>query len=154
QGNKIYGQIHSPGIEPAAITVGAANSLQTTNRDDDSITSYSSRGPTRGRYTDENNVVHYDNLIKPDLVAPGNKLAGAESPNNHLVQGNGALHVHGNGAEDGEMVMSGTSVATPVVAGSVALLLQSNPNMTPNLVKAVLELTAQPLQGVNNLEQG
>jgi subtilisin family serine protease len=154
QGNKIYGQIHSPGIEPSAITVGAANTFQTTNRDDDGITTYSSRGPTRGHYTDDQGVVHYDNLIKPDMVAPGNKIAGAEADHNHVVQGNGGTHVPGTSGTAAEMVMSGTSVATPVVAGSVALLLQANPNMTPNLVKGVLEYTAQPLAGFNTLEQG
>ena len=37
-GQKIYGQIHSPGIEPAAITVGATNTFGTDNRSDDQIT--------------------------------------------------------------------------------------------------------------------
>ncbi|HEX8775669.1 MAG TPA: S8 family serine peptidase, partial [Pyrinomonadaceae bacterium] len=43
-GNKIYGQIHSPGNEPSAITVGAANSFGTDFRSDDGVASYSSRG--------------------------------------------------------------------------------------------------------------
>ncbi|MDQ3817882.1 MAG: S8 family serine peptidase, partial [Acidobacteriota bacterium] len=47
-GNKIYGQIHSPGDEPSAITVGAANTYGTDSRSDDGIATYSSRGPTRG----------------------------------------------------------------------------------------------------------
>src|SRR5207244_1844878 len=46
-GAKIYGQIHSPGNEPSAITVGAANAFGTDERADDTVTSYSSRGPTR-----------------------------------------------------------------------------------------------------------
>ncbi len=46
-GRKQYGGIHAPGNEPSAITVGASNSLGTNGRGDDSITSYSSRGPTR-----------------------------------------------------------------------------------------------------------
>ena len=115
---------------------------------------YSSRGPTRGHYTDPAGVIHYDNLIKPDLVAPGNKIVSAESPGNKLIGENPALHVRGTNPNDGELLMSGTSVSTPVVAGSVALLLQRNPALTPNLVKAVLEYTSQPLAGFNNLEQG
>ncbi|MBK6724728.1 MAG: S8 family serine peptidase [Acidobacteria bacterium] len=47
QGQKMYGQIHSPGSSPHAITVGASNSLGTTARNDDVMASYSSRGPTR-----------------------------------------------------------------------------------------------------------
>lgn len=72
-GNKIYGQIHSPGAEPSVITVGAANTFGTDSHADDGVATYSSRGPTRGSYTDANNVRHYDNLLKPDLIAPGNK---------------------------------------------------------------------------------
>ncbi|MFN7929563.1 MAG: S8 family serine peptidase [Blastocatellia bacterium] len=62
-GNKVYGGIHSPGIEPAAITVGAANTYGTDTRSDDTVTTYSSRGPTRGYYTDAAGVKHYDDLI-------------------------------------------------------------------------------------------
>src|SRR5947199_7749960 len=67
-GQKVYGTIHSPGIEPSAITVGASNSYGTDDRSDDSVTSYSSRGPTRSYSTDTSGVRHYDHLIKPDLV--------------------------------------------------------------------------------------
>ncbi|HYU98505.1 MAG TPA: S8 family serine peptidase, partial [Pyrinomonadaceae bacterium] len=67
-GQKTYGGIDSPGIEPSVITVGATNSFGTDARSDDAIASYSSRGPTRGYSTDAYGVKHYDNLIKPDLV--------------------------------------------------------------------------------------
>ncbi|MFZ0750728.1 MAG: S8 family serine peptidase, partial [Pyrinomonadaceae bacterium] len=50
-GRKVYGQIHSPGIEPAALTVGASNSYGTDSRHDDTITTFSSRGPTRSSWT-------------------------------------------------------------------------------------------------------
>jgi len=78
-GNKIYGQIHAPGNEPSVITVGAVNTFGTDSRADDGIATYSSRGPTRSYFTDANGVKHYDNLLKPELVAPGNKLIYAES---------------------------------------------------------------------------
>lgn len=52
------------------------------------------------------------------------------------------------------MYLSGTSMATPIVSGAVALMLQTNPKLTPNLVKTVLQYTAQPLAGFNTLEQG
>src|ERR1041384_7882336 len=78
-GNKIYGQIHSPGDDPSVITVGAANTFGTDVRNDDGVATYSSRGPTRGHYTDASGVKYYDNLVKPDLVAPGNKLIFAEA---------------------------------------------------------------------------
>src|SRR6185369_11253861 len=85
EGNKIYGHIHSPGNEPSAITVGASNTFGTDERSDDVVTSYSSRGPTRSFTTDADGVRHYDNLIKPDLVAPGNRLIDAEANGNYLV---------------------------------------------------------------------
>ncbi|HET9529204.1 MAG TPA: S8 family peptidase, partial [Blastocatellia bacterium] len=154
-GKKIYGAIHSPGIEPSAITVGAVNTFGTDSRSDDSIASYSSRGPTRGFYTDASGVRHYDNLIKPDLVAPGNRLIAAKSPNNLLVRKNPALDAStNNDPARGLMYLSGTSMATPVAAGAAALILQRNPALTPNLVKALLQYTAQPLAGFNTVEQG
>src|SRR5256714_8545378 len=84
-GQKVYGQIHCPGNEPSAITVGAANSYGTNARNDDTIATFSSRGPTRSFWTDAAGVRHYDNLMKPDLVAPGNKIVDAESDHNLLV---------------------------------------------------------------------
>ena len=48
RGQKVYGGINSPGIEPSVITVGASNTFGTDARSDDTVASYSSRGPTRG----------------------------------------------------------------------------------------------------------
>jgi subtilisin family serine protease len=154
-GNEVYGGVHSPGICPYAITVGAANTYQTDARFDDGVDTYSSRGPTRGYYTDIAGVKHYDNLIKPDLVAPGNKIIDAEAAGNYLVTSNPAMDAGVSSFAPHKMMrMSGTSMATPAVAGAVALMLEENPALTPNLIKAILEYTAQPLVGFNNLEQG
>ncbi|MET0647192.1 MAG: S8 family serine peptidase [Pyrinomonadaceae bacterium] len=154
-GNKIYGQIHSPGNDPSVITVGAANTFGTDARNDDGVATYSSRGPTRSFRTDAFGVRHYDNLIKPDLVAPGNRIIDAQSANNLLVTQNPTLdaNVSGSAARE-QMQLSGTSMATPVVAGAAALLLQANPTLTPNLVKALLMYTAQQLPSYNTFEQG
>ncbi|MFN2456394.1 MAG: S8 family serine peptidase, partial [Pyrinomonadaceae bacterium] len=84
-GQKIYGAIHSPGIEPSALTVGASNSYGTVSRADDTVTTYSSRGPTRSFWTDDLGVKHYDDMLKPELVAPGNKMVFAEADNNLIV---------------------------------------------------------------------
>jgi hypothetical protein len=63
----------------------ASNTFGTDSRSDDQVASYSSRGPTRSRWTDTSGTTHYDNIIKPDLVAPGNKLVFAKSPGNLLI---------------------------------------------------------------------
>ncbi|HYL98457.1 MAG TPA: S8 family peptidase, partial [Blastocatellia bacterium] len=157
KGNKLYGTIESPGIEPSAITVGAANTYGTDSRADDGITSYSSRGPTRGYVQDAaTGQTIYDNLIKPDLVAPGNKIIAAEAYGADLVADYPQLDAsqYETNPHHYLMCMSGTSVSAPVVSGAAALLLQENPNLTPNQVKAILTYTAQPLAGFNTLEQG
>src|SRR5215207_5353030 len=154
-GNKLYGHIHSPGNEPSVITVGATNTLGTDDRSDDTVATFSSRGPTRSFTTDDDGVRHYDNLVKPDLVAPGNKLIEAEAAGNYLVTQTPSMDAGVSGAENRKMMyLSGTSMATPVAAGTAALMLQANPSLTPNLVKALLMYTAQPLAGFNMLEQG
>ncbi len=154
-GQKLYGAIHSPGDEPLAVTVGAANSFGSNGRSDDALTSYSSRGPTRGFWTDDGGARHYDNLLKPDLVAPGNKIVGAAASNNALLAGHPELNADASQpAARRMMYLSGTSMSAPVVAGAAALLLQANPSLTPSLVKALLMLTAQPVYGFNTLEQG
>jgi serine protease AprX len=154
-GQKVYGQIHSPGIEPSVITVGAANTYGTDSRADDTMTTYSSRGPTRGYWTDAAGLKHYDNLIKPDVVAPGNKIVDAESPGNLLVTQHPELDAGVSSDPTRKMMrLSGTSMATPVVAGTAALMLQANSKLTPNLVKAILMYTSQPLAGSNTFEQG
>ncbi len=161
-GNKLYGGIHSPGIDPSVLTVGAANTFDTDRRSDDRIATYSSRGPTRGYTADAAGVKHYDNLIKPDVVAPGNRIISASSQNpdgednfNNLVQTYPTLAVNtSKKLEDRTMLLNGTSVAAPVVAGAAALLFELNANLTPNLVKAILMYSAQPIPGYNTLEQG
>lgn len=154
-GNKIYGTIHSPGIEPSAITVGAANTKGTDARSDDVVCTYSSHGPTRG-YTSSGGVRVYDNYIKPDLVAPGNKIISAEAYNCDTIRDHPELDAnqYESNSYHYVMYMSGTSVAAPVVSGAAALLLQVNPTLTPNLIKAILMYSAQPLPGFNVLEQG
>jgi subtilisin family serine protease len=154
-GAKLYGAIHSPGVEPSVITVGAANTFGTDARGDDGIASYSSRGPTRGGWTDLLGVRHHDNLVKPDLVAPGNKIIDAAAEDNYLITKNPSLDAGVSPADSRRMMyLNGTSMATPAVAGAAALMLQANPTLTPNLVKTILMYTAQQLQGANLLEQG
>jgi subtilisin family serine protease len=118
-GQKIYGRIHSPGNEPAAITVGASNSFGSDARFDDVVTTYSSRGPTRSLSTDANGLRHYDNVLKPDVVAPGNKIVGAAGAGNLLLASHPELNANVSTWPTRRMMyLSGSSMATPVVAGT------------------------------------
>lgn len=156
-GNKVYGGITSPGISPAAITVGATNTLGTNVRSDDSIAPYSSRGPTMSRTTDLlTGEVTYDYLVKPDLVAPGCRVVSLERYQNYLVTTYPVLHVdNGPTSSKGRyMTLSGTSMSTGVVSGAIALILQANPGLTPNLVKSILMYSAQIMDGPDLFEQG
>ncbi|HZS10461.1 MAG TPA: S8 family serine peptidase, partial [Blastocatellia bacterium] len=104
-GTIVYGGIHSPGIDPMVITVGAANTYGTDARSDDTVATYSSRGPT---YTDR--------LMKPDLVAPGNKIMGAEAARNALVTAHPQLDFAGlSDSKKDLMTLNGTSMAAPIV---------------------------------------
>lgn len=74
---------------------------------------FSSRGPTS------------DGRIKPDIAAPGHNITAARS-----------------GTTGGYVTYSGTSMATPFVAGTVALMLDANPGLSPQQVKDTLASTA------------
>lgn len=110
-----------------AIIVGATDDRDTIIRNDDMIAEYSSRGPRK----DNNDGNPYDEL-KPDISAPGTGITNAQ----YDRYGDGS----GNGYEPRG---SGTSYATPNVAGIVALMLEANPNLTPELVKEILHFTAE-----------
>jgi serine protease AprX len=126
------GTISSPGIAPSIITVGAMDDKDTVDRSDDTIASFSSRGPT------------IEGLVKPDVVAPGVDIVSLRSPNSFL-----AKQIGGSGPY---ISMSGTSMATPICAGIVALLLQQNPELTPNDVKRILTRTAEDRELAPNVQ--
>jgi subtilisin family serine protease len=77
--------------------------------------------------TDISGVKHYDNLVKPDLVAPGNKIVEAEAINNSIVRATPALDAGISLDPTRKMMkLNGTSMASPAVAGAAALMLQAN----------------------------
>jgi serine protease AprX len=136
-----YGTIVSPGNDPYVITVGATKTNGTKSRLDDSIASYSAKGPTA-----------VDHIVKPDLVAPGNGVISLlASPNCTLATNYPNTQVspssyqtwgaYSNAAPN-YFRLSGTSMATPVVSGAAALILQQQPFLTPDQVKARLMKTA------------
>lgn len=107
-----------PGDTPAAITVGAIDR-------NDAIASFSSRGPNR------------DGSVKPDVTNMGVGLVAARASGVSSSKPVGQYY----------QAMSGTSMATPMTAGTVALLLSAKPDLTPAQVKDALTKTAKPLGG-------
>ena len=147
-----YGSIQSPGNDPYVITVGAAKRVFNpdgsvdVNRTDDKIATYSSRGPSR-----------VDLILKPDIIAPGNKIISLDAQGSALdaynngsnqipyasYVGSQALTSLGIMGSSGDYFqLSGTSMASPVVAGAAALMLQASPSLTPDAVKARLMVSA------------
>ena len=124
--NDGYATITAPANHPSVITVGAMNMVGTDTRADDKITTYSSKGPSL-----------IDHVVKPDLVAPGNVIVSLNARGSELFKSFQDNHV-GNKL----FRLSGTSMAAPMVSGAAVLLIEQNPNLTPDQVKARLMRTA------------
>jgi serine protease AprX len=141
-----YGAITAPANAPWVLTVGASSTEGTIERGDDVIAPYSSRGPTM-----------YDYGAKPDLVAPGTGTVSLSDPFGRLYVEKPNLLLPGALEYSWfmpYMSLSGTSMAAPAISGTVALMLQANPNLTPNLVKAILQFTAEVHPTYNWITQG
>ena len=130
EGKRIMGGIGSPGNSPYAMTVGALDTKGTAERADDVVAAFSSSGPTR-----------FDLVLKPDLVAPGRRVTSAEAAGSVLSVGFPERHVAGSGP-NAYIQGSGTSMATAVVSGAAAVLLEERPGMRPLTTKAALQMTS------------
>ena len=126
-----FGTIVVPGNDPSVITVGATMTEVTSTRVDDQIASYSSKGPTA-----------IDHTAKPDLVAPGNRLVSLRVAGSTLDSTYPGYEIWPTSGTSMYYELSGTSMATPVVSGAVALMLQQNSALTPDQVKSRLMKTA------------
>ncbi|MFQ5878527.1 MAG: S8 family serine peptidase, partial [Acidobacteriota bacterium] len=135
-----YGTITSPGNEPSVITVGAMDDSDTATITDDVLAWYSSKGPTL-----------IDHVVKPDIVAPGSRIVSARAIDSYLDTQYHHLTLKvdeykdkpGRADKDGDYYeLAGTSMAAPMVAAAAALMIQSEPALTPDTVKARLMKSA------------
>jgi len=129
--------IGTPGNTSEALTVGAYDDKNTAEKSDDTMAFFSSRGPTTR-----------DGVTKPDIASPGVQIVALRSPGSMIDKEN-VPHLG-----DYYVLLSGTSMATPVMAGVVADMLQANPNLSPAEVKEIVMKTAHQLKDASPTMQG
>jgi len=118
--------LYPPANDPFVITVGTMEDLGSLSTEDDFVGTFSAYGIT------------LDGFAKPDIVAPGRNLISllaSTSATGYI--GHPKHHVN-----EFYFRMSGTSMSAPVVTGTVALLLQDEPGLTPDQIKYRLMVTA------------
>ncbi|HEX2231947.1 MAG TPA: S8 family serine peptidase [Thermoleophilaceae bacterium] len=122
---------YAPGNDPFAIAAGAVNDRNTRATEDDLLATWSSRGVTQ------------DGFHKPDVLAPGTSLAAPVPVGSDLTEE--CPDCTGGGRY---FKMGGTSMSAALVSGVAALILEENPDWTPNQVKGALRSTLTDVPGV------
>ncbi len=132
-GNDILG-VDAPAADPFVVSVGATDMGKDPSVADDSVPNWSRVG---------------DSTRAPDVVAPGTSLVSLRDPGSFVDQN----HPEGLVGTD-YFKGSGTSQATAVVSGAAALLIQQNPDLTPDQVKALLVGGATQVPSGSQLTEG
>lgn len=127
--------IGSPGLANKAITVGATDKFPT-------MVDFSSKGPVVQMLDIQNEI------IKPNLVAPGVNICAARA---NIIYISASVSIKGGGGaptdcDSNHLVLSGTSMAAPHVAGAAALLKQLYPQWTPAEIKGALMAVTEDLR--------
>ncbi|MFJ5597825.1 S8 family serine peptidase [Micromonospora parva] len=118
--------VGAPGAASAALTVGAVDRA-------DNLAEFSSRGPRLG-----------DNGLKPEITAPGVGIIAARAAGTAM----------GTPVDDAYTTASGTSMATPHVAGAAAILAQEHPDWSAVKLKDALVSTTKANPALTVFEQG
>jgi serine protease AprX len=127
---------YAPANDPYVITVGATDDAGTKAIDDDALESWSSRGTTQ------------DGFEKPDVLAPGSHMVSTMSPGAEYTR------LCPTCVTDGSYFrVGGTSMAAGVASGEAALLLEVDPTLTPNEVKAQLVRRTRAVESAKPTDQ-
>jgi subtilisin family serine protease len=127
--------VGAPGAASSALTVAATDKT-------DKLADFSSRGP------------RLDGVLKPDIAAPGVHIGAARAAGTSLCQRqNECIHPGDGPIDEHYTAASGTSMATPHVAGAAAIVAQQHPDWSPERIKADLMSTAKD-DGYTVYEQG
>ncbi|ALG06553.1 S8 family serine peptidase [Kibdelosporangium phytohabitans] len=125
-GNNSGAKVSSPAAADAALAVGSVNKQ-------DKLSPFSSPGP---RYKDY--------AVKPDIAAPGESIVAARAKG---TLGNVAV-------DEFHAKISGTSMATPHVAGAAAIVAAQHPDWTGQQIKTALMGSAHPVANATIYQQG
>lgn len=131
EGSSACSTCHAPANDPYVITVGAIDDHGTKDLLDDTMPSWSSIGQTQ------------DGFRKPEIVAPGAHIVSTIPAGSML-----ATRYPQNVVDGRYFKMGGTSMAAPMVSGTIALLLEKNPQLTPNQIKWLLMNTGRSYNGM------
>jgi serine protease AprX len=132
-------RVTMPAANPYVIAVGAADAHGTAARTDDTVAPYSSRGSS-ARHA--------------DVLAAGSSVLSLRTPGSFIDDNYPGARVADAAGNMRFFRGSGTSQAAAVVSGTVALLLQQRPSLTPDQVKKVLTQTADPISGADPIASG
>ncbi|WP_433518955.1 S8 family serine peptidase [Nonomuraea sp. CA-143628] len=126
-GNSGPQTVSSPSTADSALSVGASY------RDDDTVAQFSSTGPRAS-----------DGAVKPDLIAPGVSVVAARAAGTSA----------GSPVDDSYTALSGTSMATPHVAGAAAIVAGQHPDWKAAQIKAALMASTAPGDELGAYVQG
>ncbi len=126
--------LQSPAVSPYVIAVAAEDTKATADPSDDTIADFTSNGAADRT---------------PDVVAPGVGMVSLRVPGSALDDAYPEARL-----DETLFRGNGTSQAAAITSGAAALILQNNPKMTADQVKALLMATANPIPGVSPSRQG
>ena len=133
-GNDGSKRVPSPASADGAISIGAVNDRNSVNRTDDVMASYSNWGPR----LDDGDDDEWDEL-KPDVTAYGSGITSATAATGPSFPGQPERPLADNDYD----AKDGTSMATPLVSGIVASLLQADDTLSPEDIRNILRNSSE-----------